>query len=59
MNISERRWTIVEINKGTNRIVRKLENLSTIEAEMTYFKISMTNPVRSGYNALSMEPYQS
>jgi hypothetical protein len=59
MNISERRWTIVEINKGTNKIVRKLENLSTIEAEMTYFNISMTNPVRSGYNALSMEPYQS
>lgn len=52
----ERRWNIVEMNRSTNAIVRKVENLSTVEAELTYFKISMTNPVRRGYNTLLMEP---
>jgi|APGre2960657373_1045057.scaffolds.fasta_scaffold672218_1 hypothetical protein len=52
----ERRWNIVELNKSTNTVVRKIENLSTIEAELTYFKISITNPVRNGYNTLLMEP---
>ena len=55
MNCKKYLWSVIERNKETDEIVSVLEDLSIIEAELIYFKISMSDLVKSGIHYIDME----
>lgn len=55
MSHKEYKWSVVERNKLTDEIVSTIEDLSIIEAELIYFKISMSDLVKCGIHYIDME----